>query len=46
MKEIESRTMVLVQEEGKPGEAGRLCNSCDQSPSPSPPILDSQEVDT
>jgi hypothetical protein len=36
MEEIESRTMDVLQEEGKPGEAGRSCNPRDQSPSPSP----------
>jgi hypothetical protein len=43
---IESRTMGLVQEEGKPGEAGRSCNPRDQSLSPSPPIPGSRGVDT
>jgi hypothetical protein len=46
MEEIESRTTALVQEEGKPGEAGRSRNPHDQSLSPSPPILGSREADT
>jgi hypothetical protein len=46
MEETESRTTDVVQEEGKPGEAGRSCNPCDQSLSPSPPILGSRGADT
>jgi hypothetical protein len=42
IEEIKSRTMGLVQEESKPGEAGRSRNPRDQSLSPSPPILGSQ----
>jgi hypothetical protein len=34
MEEIEFRTTGLVQEEGKPGEAGRSHNPCNQSLSP------------
>jgi hypothetical protein len=46
MEEIKFRTTGLVQEEGKPGEAGRSRNPHDQSPSPSPPILGSRGADT
>jgi hypothetical protein len=46
MEEIESRTTDVLQEEGEPGEAGRSCNPCDQSPFPSPPILGSRGADT
>jgi hypothetical protein len=42
MEEIESRTMGLVQEEGKPGEAGRSHNPCDQS---CPPLCPFQVVE-
>jgi hypothetical protein len=41
MKEIESRTMDVLQKEGKPGEASKSFNPHDQSPSPSLPILGS-----
>jgi hypothetical protein len=32
IEEIKSRTMGVLQEKGKPGEASRSCNPRDQSP--------------
>jgi hypothetical protein len=45
MEEIESRSKDVLQEESKPGEAGKSHNPCNQSISPSPPILGSREAD-
>jgi hypothetical protein len=46
IKEMEFRTTDVLQEEGKPGEAGRPRNPHDQSLSPSPPIPGSRGADT